>query len=105
MDHDGIYIGSPIIVSDNDSILVTVDCLTRSGHFITVKDWYATEKLAHLYISKIISLFGAPISISSNRGYLFYSNFLKTLQHGLGTRLNLSTSFYPQIDRQSKRTI
>ena len=33
------------------------------------------------------------------------SHLWKALQHGLGSRLNMSTTFHPQTDGQSERTI
>ncbi|XP_071695370.1 uncharacterized protein [Rutidosis leptorrhynchoides] len=35
----------------------------------------------------------------------FVSNFWQSLQENLGTRVNLSTTYHPQIDGQSERTI
>ena len=50
-------------------------------------------------------LHGVPISIISDRGSLFTSHFLKALQHGVGSQLDMSTTFHPQTDGQSERTI
>ena len=63
------------------------------------------DRLAELYVSEIFRLHGIPLSIVSNRNPLFTSRFWKELQSALGTRLNFSTSFYPQIDGQSERAI
>ncbi|GJW47956.1 putative reverse transcriptase domain-containing protein [Tanacetum coccineum] len=37
--------------------------------------------------------------------YWFASNFWRSLQNALGTILDMSTAYHPQIDRQSERTI
>ena len=50
-------------------------------------------------------LHGVPLSIVLNREPRFISRFLKELQLTLGTRLNFSTTFHPQIDGQSERLI
>ena len=50
-------------------------------------------------------LHGVPLSIVLNRDPRFISRFLKELQLTLGTRLNFSTTFHPQIDGQSERLI
>ena len=48
---------------------------------------------------------GVPLSIISDKGPQFTSHFLKSFQNGLGTQVNLSTTFYPQMDGQEERTI
>ena len=98
-------VGLPTTVGGYDSIWVVVDTLTKSAHFISVWVKYTAEKLAELYISQIVRLHGFPISVISDRGSLFTSYFWKTLQHGLGTQLDMSTTFHPQTDGQSERTI
>ena len=66
---------------------------------------YNAEKLAKIYISEIVRLHGVPLNIISYRGTQFTSKFWRTLHAELGTRLDLSTAFHPQIDGQSERTI
>ena len=56
-------VGLPTTVGGYDSIWVVVDRLTKSAHFIPVRVKYTAEKLAKLYISKIVRLHGVPISI------------------------------------------
>jgi hypothetical protein len=45
------------------------------------------------------------VSIISDRDPSFTSRLWPSLQRALGTKLNLSTTFHPQMDGQSKRTI
>ena len=63
------------------------------------------DHLAELYVSEIIRLHGIPLSIVSDRDPRFSSRFWKELQSVFGTRLNFSTVFHPQTDKQSKRVI
>ena len=72
-------VGLPTTVGGYDSILVVVDRLTKSAHFIPVRVKYTAEKLAELYISQIVRLHGVPVSIISDRGSLFTSHFWKAL--------------------------
>nr|GEX88369.1 reverse transcriptase domain-containing protein [Tanacetum cinerariifolium] len=66
---------------------------------------YKTEKLARLYINEIITRHGVPVSIISDRNSYFTSRFWKSLRKALGTRLDLSTAYHPEIDGQSECTI
>nr|GEX47880.1 putative reverse transcriptase domain-containing protein [Tanacetum cinerariifolium] len=45
----------PRIRSGHDSIWVIVDRLTKSAHFLAIREDYKTEKLARLYINEIIA--------------------------------------------------
>ncbi|GJZ28442.1 putative reverse transcriptase domain-containing protein [Tanacetum coccineum] len=79
--------------------------LTNSTHFLPIKENYSMEKLAQLYIDEIVSRYGVPQSIMSDRDSRFTSKFRKSFQQALGTHLNLSTTYNPQTDGQSERTI
>nr|GFB95239.1 putative reverse transcriptase domain-containing protein [Tanacetum cinerariifolium] len=61
--------------SGHDSIWVIVDRLTKSAHFLAVRDDYKTKKLARLYINEIIARHGVPVSIISDRDSYFTSRF------------------------------
>ncbi|KAI3669469.1 hypothetical protein L6452_40705 [Arctium lappa] len=89
----------------HDSIWVIVDRLTKSVHFLPIQEDYKMEKLARIYISEIVTRHGVPISIISDRDSRFTSRFCQSLQRALGTRLDLSTSYHPQTDGQTERTI
>nr|GFA23354.1 putative reverse transcriptase domain-containing protein [Tanacetum cinerariifolium] len=91
--------------SGHDSIWVIVDRLTKSAHFLAVREDYKTEKLARLYINEIIARHGVHVSIISDRDSYFTSRFWKSLQKALGTQLDLSTAYHPETDGQSERTI
>ncbi|WMV18493.1 hypothetical protein MTR67_011878 [Solanum verrucosum] len=79
--------------------------MTKSAHFIPVKVSYVAENYAKLYLKEMVRLNGLPLSIISDRGTQFTSQFWKSFQKGLGTRVKLNTAFHPQTDRQVKRTI
>ena len=88
-----------------DSIWVIVDRLTKSAHFLPIKETDKMEKLTRIYIRDIVRLHGVPISIISDRDSRFTSNFWRSLQEAMGTRLDMSTAYHPQTDGQSDRTI
>ena len=95
----------PRTQSGHNGIWVIVDRLTKSAHFLPVKERYTLDRLASLYVKEIVRLHGVPESIVSDRDTRFTSRFWKALQEALGTRLNFSTAFHPQTDGQSERTI
>ncbi|KAD2804832.1 hypothetical protein E3N88_38209 [Mikania micrantha] len=89
----------------HDAIWVIVDRLTKSAHFLAIREDYNTNRLAKLYLDEIVSRHGVPISIVSDRDSRFTSRVWKTFQKALGSQLNLSTAYHPQTDGQTERTI
>ncbi|GKA53218.1 retrovirus-related pol polyprotein from transposon TNT 1-94 [Tanacetum coccineum] len=73
-----------------------VDRLTKSAHFLAMREDYSTERLEKLCIDEIVARHGVPVSIISDRDGHFTSRFWQTLQKALGTRFgyeyNLSSS-------------
>nr|GFC82954.1 putative reverse transcriptase domain-containing protein [Tanacetum cinerariifolium] len=68
------------------------------------------DKLARIYVKEVVTRHGVPVSIisnrdPSNRDPRFASNFWRSLHNALGTRLDMSTAYHPEIDGQSERTI
>ena len=58
-----------------ESIWVIVDRLTKSAHFLPVRNDYTVEEYAKLYLKEIVRLHGVPISIISDRGAQFTAKF------------------------------
>ncbi|GJU96373.1 putative reverse transcriptase domain-containing protein [Tanacetum coccineum] len=97
--------GLPRTPSGYDSIWVIVDRLTKSAHFLPMKKTDSIEKLAQLYLKEIVCKHGVPTSIISDRDSLFTSRFWKSLQEAMRTQLDMSTTYHPETDGQSERTI
>ena len=97
--------GFPRTQQGHDSIWVIVDRLTKSAHFLAVKKDHSLDKLAEIYVREIVRLHGAFVLIVSDRDPRFISRFWPSLQEALGTKLKFSTTFHPQTDGQSERTI
>ena len=89
----------------HDAIWVIVDRLTKSAHFLAVRMTFTWERFYRLYIREIVRLHEVPVSIVSDRDPRFTAHFWKSFQKAMGTRLNISTSYHPQTDCQSERTI
>ncbi|GKE55700.1 hypothetical protein Tco_1494885 [Tanacetum coccineum] len=88
-----------------DLIWVIIDHLTKSTHFLPMKETDSTEKLARLYMKEIVARHGIPVSIIFDRDSHFALRVWQSLHEALGTQLNLSTAYHPQTDGQSERTI
>ncbi|GJR44106.1 putative reverse transcriptase domain-containing protein [Tanacetum coccineum] len=68
----------PKTATGQDTIWVIVDRLTKSAHFLSMREDDSIEKLTRQYLKEI---------------------------KALGTQLDMSTAYHPQIDGQSERTI
>ena len=90
--------GLPKTFRGNDAILVVVDRLTKSAHFLPFKLGQSLEKLAKLYMDEIVRLHGIPSTITTDRDTRFTSHFWYSLQQALGSKLQFSTTSHPQTD-------
>ncbi|GJR59973.1 retrotransposon protein, putative, ty3-gypsy subclass [Tanacetum coccineum] len=95
----------PKTSSGQDTIWVIVDRLTKSTHFLPMKETDSMEKLTRQYLKEVVSRHRVPVSIISDRDSKFTSHFWKSLNEALGTQLDMSTAYHPQTDGQSERTI
>ncbi|GKA63396.1 putative reverse transcriptase domain-containing protein [Tanacetum coccineum] len=68
----------PRTQSGNDTIWVIVDRLTKSAHFLPMRETDPMDKLARLYLKEV---------------------------KAMGTRLDMSTAYHPKTDGQSEGTI
>ncbi|GJT60438.1 putative reverse transcriptase domain-containing protein [Tanacetum coccineum] len=95
----------PKATNGYDTIWVIVDRLTKSAHFLPMRETDPIEKLMKLYMKEVVTRHGVPVSIISDRDGRFTSLFWKALNKALGTRLDMSTAYHPETDGQSERTI
>ncbi|GJY25128.1 putative reverse transcriptase domain-containing protein [Tanacetum coccineum] len=65
----------PRTSSGHDTIWVIVDRLTKSAHFLPMREDYKMERLARLYLNEIVARHGVPISIISDRDSRFTSSY------------------------------
>jgi hypothetical protein len=59
-------VGLPLTARKFDLILVIIDRLTKSSHFIPVHTKYRVEKYAEIYIVRVLCLHGVPKTIISD---------------------------------------
>ncbi|GJZ62541.1 putative reverse transcriptase domain-containing protein [Tanacetum coccineum] len=95
----------PRAPSGNDTIWVIVDQLTKSAYFLPMRENDPMDKLARLYLKKVVTRHGIPVSIICDRDGRFMLNFWRSFQKALGTQLDMSTAYHPETDGQSERTI
>nr|GEZ36626.1 putative reverse transcriptase domain-containing protein [Tanacetum cinerariifolium] len=95
----------PKTATEQDMIWVIVDRLTKSAHFLPMREDDTLEKLTRQYLKEVVSRHGVPVLIISDRDGRFTLHFWKSLNKALGTRLDMSTAYHPETDGQSERTI
>nr|GFA83287.1 reverse transcriptase domain-containing protein [Tanacetum cinerariifolium] len=79
-----------------DTIWVIVDRLTKSAHFLPIRENDPLDKLARLYLNRIVARHRIPVSIIYDRDGRFTSNFW--IQKALGTDICMSTAYHPETD-------
>ncbi|KAJ0524802.1 putative nucleotidyltransferase, Ribonuclease H [Helianthus annuus] len=97
--------GLPRSQRGNDTIWVIVDRLTKSAHFLAIKETDKFSTLAEIYLKEVVSRHGVPTSIISDRDARFTSELWQAMHKSFGSRLDMSTAYHPQTDGQSERTI
>jgi hypothetical protein len=96
-------VGLPRTTKGFDSIWLIIDRLTKIAHFLPVKVKYTVATYVELYIAYILSLYGVPKTIVSDRGPQFVSKFCEVLHKALGTKLIHSSAYHPQTSGQTER--
>ncbi|GKC18955.1 putative reverse transcriptase domain-containing protein, partial [Tanacetum coccineum] len=95
----------PKMSSGYNTIWMIVDHLTKFVHFLPIKENDPIERLTRLYLKEVVTRHGIPISIICDCDGRFTSNFWRSFQKDLDTRLDMSTVYHSQTDGQSERTI
>nr|GEV90258.1 putative reverse transcriptase domain-containing protein [Tanacetum cinerariifolium] len=70
-----------------------------------MKETDPMDKLTRFYLKEVVTRHRIPISIIYDRDPRSTSNFWKSFQKAMGTRLDMSTAYHRQTDMQSDRTI
>ncbi|GKD80922.1 putative reverse transcriptase domain-containing protein, partial [Tanacetum coccineum] len=73
----------PRTQSGNDTIWVIVDRLTKSAHFLPMRETDPMDKLAKLYLKEVVTRHGIPVSIICDRDPRFTSNFWRSFQKAM----------------------
>ena len=94
----GLHCRIALTSSRHNAILVVVDKLTKSAHFIPMRDTYDVMDVERVFINEVVRLHGVPKKLISDRDPKFTSKFWTSMQSALGTQLNLSSSYHLEID-------
>ncbi|GJU58627.1 putative reverse transcriptase domain-containing protein [Tanacetum coccineum] len=95
----------PKTATGQDTIWVIVDRLTKSAHFLPMREDDTLEKLTRQYLKEVVSKHRVPVLIIFYRDGKFTSHFWKSLNKALGTRFDMSTAYHPETDGQREMTI
>nr|GEV17337.1 reverse transcriptase domain-containing protein [Tanacetum cinerariifolium]GEV65264.1 reverse transcriptase domain-containing protein [Tanacetum cinerariifolium] len=83
----------PKTSSGYDTIWVIVDRLTKSAHFLPMKETDLMERLMILYLKEVVSRHGMLVFIISDRDSRFTLHFWQSLQKALvGDKVTLKVS-------------
>ncbi|KAI3746037.1 hypothetical protein L6452_08453 [Arctium lappa] len=76
----------PKTLKSHNTIWVIMDRLTKSAHFLAMRETLPLDKLVRLYINGVVSRHGVSLSIVSDRDSRFTSHFWSVFQRELGTK-------------------
>ena len=87
-----------------DSILTITDqgC-TKMTHFVPCNEVITAEESARVFFETIVSRYGLPNKIISDRDPRFTSKFVQELCRTLGIQQNTSSAYHPRTNGQSER--
>lgn len=82
--------------------MVIVDRLSKYAHFCALPHPFTITLVAHVFMEQIFKLHGMSTSIVSDQDPTFTSFFWQELFKLQGTYLQMSTTYHPQTDGQTK---
>lgn len=85
-----------------DVILVVVDRMSKYAHLIALSHLYSALNIAQVFMDQIYRLHGLPKSITTDRDQVLISQFWRELFKLQEVKLQYSSAYHPQTNRQSK---
>ena len=93
----------PLTPRGHNAIFTVIDRFSRYAVFIPLKYTCTALEVADLFIDNVVSKFGMPKKIISDRDPKFTSKFWQQLTCVLDARVALSSSYHPQTDGLTER--
>lgn len=81
-----------------DTILVVVDRLSKSAHFLALAHPFTAKMVAEKFVDGVVKLHDMPRSIVSDKDKVFISKFWQEFFKMSGTQLKMSSAYHPQTD-------
>ena len=94
----------PVSQGYNSILTITDHDCTKAAIFIPCNEEINTEETVALYLKQVVTNFGLPSKIMSNRDPHFASKFTRELCKLMGIKQNILTAYHPRTDGQSERT-
>ena len=88
----------------NNAIIVIVDMLTKAVILKPINMTFTALDIAQTILDHVISNWGIPERIISDRDTRFTSTLWEEIFKAFGTKLKRSTAYHPQSDGQTERT-
>ena len=85
-----------------NAILVVVDRFTKYGCFLLLRHPLSAQSVAKLFLNQVYKLHGMPASIVSDQDCIFCSAFWKELFRLADVKLQMNSSYHPQMDGQTE---
>ena len=96
---------TPARVTGRTYCLVMVDKFSKYVILEPVAEKITAEETAEVLVRRVITVFGVPVRVISDRGSVFTSAVWKETLAILGSSVALAASHHPQTDGQTERTI